>query len=56
MTATWALVFMLCGRGSCTVEYVENYTTRAECVRNIPSNRNGNFNNQRAMCAPISKD
>lgn len=55
MTATWALVFMLCGRGPCTVEYVENYNSRAECVKHMPV-QTGLFNSQRAVCAPISKD
>lgn len=58
MTATWALVFMLCsGRGGCTVDYVENYNTRAECVKRIPADYNsGLMNSKRAVCAPISKD
>ena len=57
MTATWALVFMICsGRGGCTVDYVENYNTRAECVKRIPKDQSMFYNANRAMCAPISKD
>jgi hypothetical protein len=57
MTATWALVFMICtGRGGCTVDYVENYNTRVECVKRIPKDTSFIYQSHRAICAPISKD
>jgi len=35
MTATWALVFMLCS-SRCEPQYAINYSSRGECVRAIP--------------------
>jgi hypothetical protein len=54
MTATWALVFIICtGRYECTPQYVENYNTRKECKAAMPKEK---LITQYAVCAPISKD
>lgn len=52
MTATWALVFMLCSR-ICEPQYTIPYNSRGECVRAIPKDmRTG----EKVVCIPISKD
>ena len=52
MTATWALVFMLCS-SKCEPQYTINYNSRSECVRAIPRDMRMS---EKAMCIPISKD
>jgi hypothetical protein len=52
MTATWALVFMLCYR-SCEPQYSIPYSSRSECVRAIPKDMRMS---EKAVCIPISKD
>ena len=54
MTATWALVYMLCTK-SCVAQYAIPYDTRKECVRNIPE-QNGMLSQEKYVCIPISKD
>lgn len=54
MTATWALVFMLCSR-SCEPQYAINYRSRGECVRAIPK-QESKVVTEKYVCIPISKD
>jgi len=54
MTATWALVYLLCSK-TCTPQYAIPYETRGECVRNIPK-REGMIVTEKYSCIPISKD
>lgn len=54
MTATWALVFMLCSRG-CEPQYAINYNSRSECARAIPK-QEGMVIKEKYVCIPISKD
>ena len=54
MTATWALVYMLCSR-SCVAQYAIPYETRRECVRNMPK-QDSVFSNEKYVCVPLSKD
>lgn len=54
MTATWALVFMLCSR-SCEPQYAINYNSRSECARAIPK-QEGMVIKEKYVCIPISKD
>jgi hypothetical protein len=54
MTATWALVYMLCTR-SCVAQYAIPYDTRKECVRNIPK-QEGMMQQEKYVCIPLSKD
>jgi phage FluMu gp28-like protein len=52
MTATWALVYML-WTGGWTPQYAVPFSSRAECMRNIPSKEKVN---EKYICVPISKD
>ena len=54
MTATWALIFMICYR-SCEPQYAINYNSRGECVRAIPKQESW-ASRERYACVPISKD
>lgn len=55
MTATWALVFIICtGRYDCAPNYVEIYNSRKECK--AASAKQEGKHTSYALCAPISKD
>lgn len=45
---TWALIFFVCIGKDCTPEYVETYSSRAECVKHVK--------NTAQKCLPVSKD
>jgi len=55
MTATWALVFMLCSTTRCEPQYAIPYSTRGECVRAVPK-QEGMVIKEKYVCIPISKD
>jgi len=54
MTATWALVYMLCS-SRCEPQYVITYNLRSECVKAIPE-QEGKVIREKFVCIPISKD
>jgi hypothetical protein len=54
MTATWALVFMICLR-TCEPVYATNFPSRVACVMAIPKDQD-RFPKEKYVCLPISKD
>jgi hypothetical protein len=54
ITATWAMVYLICTNG-CTAQYAVSYNTRAECIRDIPKQQ-GTAKFEKYICIPISKD